>query len=113
MAWTKRFLDYVPGTPEGVGAWAMSLAIIGACVAVMLANLPLAIATAALSVAGVVGPNLYNIKQQAILSKKDLSILAESQEDKTVDAFIQCTEIFGRFQTMIENEDRSREGRIN
>jgi hypothetical protein len=104
MAWIDRLIDCVPGTPEGVGALAMLGGAVGVGVALMLANLPLAIGAAVLSVGGL-GPAWYAMKQPANRPDTARSAALEADEDAAVTAFVQRMEAEGRYQAMVVAND--------
>ena len=111
MAWTDRILDYVPSTPDRVGALALFVSIIGAGVAVMLANLPLAIAASGLSIAGALGPVLYTMKQTRNSPEPTDPRTLSAEEDAAVEQFVEQSERVGRFLAMIQSENCPPQGR--
>ena len=101
MAWINRLIDSMPDTPEGVGALAMLGGVGGMGVALMLANLPLAIGAAAVWVAGCFAPALYAMRETANPPATARSAAVEAQEDAAVDAFVLRMEAEGRYQAMV------------
>ena len=89
--------------------------IVGAAsggVALMLLNIPLAMGAVGLWVAGFIGPGMYAIKKTANPRNAGPSVTLEEQEDAAVDAFVHRMEAGGRYQAMIANDERLRQGRV-
>src|SRR5580704_14006975 len=101
MAWIDRLIGSVPGTPEGVAGLVMLVGAVATGAALMLANLPLAIGAAVLSVGGFIGPAWYAMKQTANRPDTARSAALEADEDAAVTAFVRRMEAVEQFQAMV------------